>query len=144
MCVFAQKRNNDLILNIDPTVEMMHSDDVRVRQILYNLLHNACKFTENGAVTLDIARVVNDNDHAAHLVFTISDTGIGMTADQIASLFREFTQADSSTTRKYGGTGLGLALSRRLTHLLGGRIRTPHRRRMQTCVESSPDSSAWR
>ena len=122
MRVFAQKRNNDLTLNIDPTVEMMHSDDMRVRQILYNLLHNACKFTENGAVTLDIARVVSDDDHAAHLVFTISDTGIGMTADQIASLFREFTQADSSTTRKYGGTGLGLALSRRLAHLLGGEI----------------------
>jgi len=122
MRVFAQKRNNDLTLNIDPTLEMMHSDDVRVRQILYNLVHNACKFTEDGAVTLDIARVASDHDCAALLVFTISDTGIGMTADQIAGLFREFTQADSSTTRKYGGTGLGLALCRRLTHLLGGEI----------------------
>lgn len=122
MRVFAQKRNNILDLTIDPAVETMYSDDVRVRQILYNLLHNACKFTEDGAVTLTIDRVVRDGDHTAHIVFTISDTGIGMTADQIAGLFREFTQADPSTTRKYGGTGLGLALCRHLCHLLGGEI----------------------
>ncbi|MGC9040676.1 MAG: response regulator [Roseiflexus sp.] len=127
MDLLAQTRRNTLILTIDPTVGVMHSDDVRVRQVLYNLVHNACKFTEDGVVTVTIARsasesTVHINGHAARIVFTISDTGIGMTDDQMARLFQEFTQADPTTTRKYGGTGLGLALSRHLVRMLGGDI----------------------
>lgn len=127
MEAFAQSRQNTLRLEIDPTVGLMHSDEVRVRQVLYNLVHNACKFTENGHVTVSVARSdqahsVHSNGHSAWITFTVSDTGIGMTEEQIARLFQEFTQADSSTTRKYGGTGLGLALSRRLVRMLGGDI----------------------
>lgn len=124
---FAHNRNNTLHLEIDPTIGLMHSDDVRVRQVLYNLVHNACKFTEHGSVAVTIAR--SDAAHTAHangrpawITLTVSDTGIGMTDEQMARLFTEFTQADPTTTRKYGGTGLGLALSRRLIHLLGGDI----------------------
>lgn len=124
---FAHSRNNTLRLEIDPAVGLMHSDDVRVRQVLYNLVHNACKFTEHGSVAVTIARsgaahTARANGRSAWITFTVSDTGIGMTDEQMARLFTEFTQADPTTTRKYGGTGLGLALSRRLAHLLGGDI----------------------
>ncbi|MCS7289824.1 MAG: response regulator, partial [Roseiflexus sp.] len=127
MEAFAQSRQNTLRLEIDPTVGLMHSDEMRVRQVLYNLVHNACKFTENGHVTITIARSnpvhsVHTDGHSAWITFTVSDTGIGMTEEQIARLFQEFTQADPSTTRKYGGTGLGLALSRHLVRMLGGDI----------------------
>lgn len=127
METFARTRNNTLHLEIDPTIGLMHSDEMRVRQVLYNLVHNACKFTEHGSVAVTITRTIPAsttaaNGHAAHITFTVSDTGIGMTDAQIARLFTEFTQADPTTTRKYGGTGLGLALSRRLIHLLGGDI----------------------
>jgi signal transduction histidine kinase/CheY-like chemotaxis protein len=96
----------------------MFSDHIKLRQILLNLLGNAAKFTEEGRVTL-VARRDPDRDE---LIFSVTDTGIGITAEQQESLFEPFTQADSSTTRKYGGTGLGLALSRRLARMLGGDI----------------------
>jgi CheY-like chemotaxis protein len=97
----------------------MRADQLRVRQILLNLLSNACKFTENGEVTIDVTRA-SDGDGA--VIFAVADTGIGMTPQHIANLFQEFSQADSSTTRKYGGTGLGLAISQRLCRLMGGSI----------------------
>lgn len=98
----------------------MHSDITRVRQILLNLLSNACKFTEKGKVTLDVAR--ESEKCGDWLVVEVTDTGIGMSEEQIERLFQEFTPADNSMTRKYGGTGLGLAISRRLCELLGGDI----------------------
>ncbi len=127
MQAFAHNRNNTLRLEIDPDVGLMHSDDVRMRQVLYNLVHNACKFTEHGSIAVTITRTIPTpttaaNSQAASITFTVSDTGIGMTDEQMARLFTEFTQADPTTTRKYGGTGLGLALSRRLIQLLGGDI----------------------
>ncbi|NWG19932.1 MAG: response regulator [Chloroflexi bacterium] len=123
----ASQRRNHITLDIDPHVQLMHSDETRVRQILLNLVHNACKFTEDGTITITIAPVpapeaAAHNGHAASIAFAVSDTGIGMTPDQIAILFNDFVQADATTTRKYGGTGLGLALSRRLSRLLGGEI----------------------
>jgi adenylate cyclase len=87
------------------------------------LLWNACKFTEKGTVTLSArVDVPAHPDSAAWLVFDVADTGIGMTEEQVGRLFEEFSQADASTARRYGGTGLGLALSRRLCRLMGGEI----------------------
>jgi len=116
----AEKNANRLEIRIAPEVEGMRADSTKVRQTLFNLLSNACKFTQQGKVTLAVAQQA---DAAGDfLTFTISDTGIGMTAEQMSRLFQEFTQADAETTRKYGGTGLGLALSRRLCRMMGGDI----------------------
>ena len=96
-------------------------DALRLGQVLTNLLSNAVKFTHHGYVKLLIG-VEHNHADAVTLRFTIRDTGIGMTPDQIARLFQEFTQADGSTTRKYGGTGLGLTISKKIVELMGGRI----------------------
>ncbi|MGA7263616.1 MAG: response regulator [Stellaceae bacterium] len=93
---------------------------MRLRQILLNLLSNACKFTKGGTVRLRVARAEEAGQHWVD--FAVSDTGIGMTDEQLGRLFQEFTQADASTTRQFGGTGLGLAISRRLCRLMGGDI----------------------
>jgi GAF domain-containing protein/CheY-like chemotaxis protein len=98
----------------------MHADMTKVRQVLLNLLSNACKFTKDGGVSLDVER--EGSAGTSWVIFKVSDTGIGMSAEQLGRLFEEFMQADASTTRKYGGTGLGLALSRRLCRLMGGDI----------------------
>jgi signal transduction histidine kinase/DNA-binding response OmpR family regulator len=98
----------------------VYSDVTKIRQSLLNLLSNACKFTEKGVVTLRGWRE-RDGDHES-LAFAVTDSGIGMTADQMGRLFQEFSQADASTTRKYGGTGLGLAISRKFCQMLGGDI----------------------
>ena len=131
----------------------MHADPTKLRQILLNLVGNACKFTERG--TIGIAGALRDARRTSSgSRLTVADTGIGMTAEQLSRLFREFTQADASTTRKYGGTGLGLALSQRLAHLMGGRIdveSTPGRgsaftlrlpRRPATALSRPADGSA--
>ncbi len=111
----AQK-NNQLHIEPGQNLGQMHTDQVKIRQCLFNLISNAAKFTENGTVTL---RVRRDDDF---LVFDIVDSGIGMTPEQTAKLFERFTQADNSTTRRFGGTGLGLAITRAFCHLLGGDI----------------------
>jgi len=116
----AEKNGNRLDLVCPPSVGLMHADLTKVRQTLFNLLSNACKFTERGTVALAVRR---EPDGAGdRIVFGISDTGIGMTAEQMERLFQDFSQADSTTTRRYGGTGLGLALSRRLARMMGGEI----------------------
>lgn len=96
-------------------------DGLRLGQVLLNLLSNAVKFTEHGKVTLAVARDGED------LLFTVTDTGIGMNEEQLAQLFNPFQQADASTTRRFGGTGLGLAISKRLLELMGGSIRVESR-----------------
>ncbi len=111
------KNANRLVVRVSPDLPLMHADQSKVRQILLNLLSNAAKFTENGQVTLSVELV-----DAHYVRFIVSDTGIGITPEQMERLFRPFAQADSSTTRKYGGTGLGLALSRRFCEMMGGRI----------------------
>ncbi len=100
----------------------MHADLTKVRQSLINLISNACKFTENGSVQVLAEKKVQSGRE--WVVFTIRDTGIGMSRDELRKLFDPFTQADASTTRKYGGTGLGLALSRRFARMMGGDIET--------------------
>ena len=97
-----------------------HADAVKVRQILYNLLSNACKFTDHGHITFSVTRELQDG--AAYHTFVIHDTGIGMTEEQLARLFQAFTQAEASTVRQYGGTGLGLVISQHYCRMMGGRI----------------------
>jgi GAF domain-containing protein/CheY-like chemotaxis protein len=116
----AEKNTNRLALDCAETIGTMHADLTKVRQSLFNLLSNACKFTERGTVSLAVAR---DTDDAGEwITFAVTDTGIGMTPEQIGRLFEDFSQAEASTTRRYGGTGLGLALSRRLCRMMGGEI----------------------
>ncbi|MEJ2749793.1 MAG: response regulator, partial [Anaerolineae bacterium] len=96
-------------------------DVIRLRQILVNLLNNAAKFTEEGEICVDVnSELVGGDQYRLH--FAVKDTGIGIPADKISSLFQSFTQVDVSTTRKYGGTGLGLAISQKLCQLMGGNI----------------------
>ncbi|WP_455205622.1 sensor histidine kinase [Kaarinaea lacus] len=111
-----KEKNNEFGFYCDSSVSHINTDAVKLRQILFNLLSNACKFTQNGALNLNIA-----TEHS-WLVVTISDNGIGMTAEQIKRLFRPFMQADQSTTRKFGGTGLGLTISKQYCEMLGGSI----------------------
>ncbi len=116
----AEQNGNRLEMNCDASIGTMRGDLTKVRQVLFNLLSNACKFTEKGTVRLAVAREGTERD--AWLSFVVSDTGIGLTPEQLGRLFQEFSQADAATTRKYGGTGLGLALSRRLCRLMGGDV----------------------
>ncbi len=114
------KKNNTLKIDIAEDVGDMHSDVVKVRQCLLNLLSNASKFTENGLITLTAKRLVKEEK--AWLRFSVTDNGIGMTPEQLAKLFERFSQADVSTTRRFGGTGLGLAITQAFTRMLGGDI----------------------
>ncbi|MEH2513738.1 PAS domain S-box-containing protein [Nitrobacteraceae bacterium AZCC 1564] len=116
----ARKTGNDLVVNCANEVGTIHSDLTKVRQILFNLLSNACKFTRNGTITLTALR--DTNEALDTIEFQVRDTGIGMTPDQQAKVFEAFTQADSSTTRTYGGTGLGLALTKSFCRLMGGDV----------------------
>ncbi len=116
-----EKNGNTLEVRYDGVPGGMRSDPTKVRQMLLNLLSNACKFTEKGVVALTISRK-GSGGAADWLTFKITDSGIGMSEEQLGRLFQDFTQADASTTRKYGGTGLGLAISRRFCHMMGGDI----------------------
>jgi signal transduction histidine kinase/DNA-binding response OmpR family regulator len=144
------KNGNQLEVLCPTDTGMMRADTTKVRQTLFNLLSNASKFTERGVIKLEVARVSdhqssviskqlsangcelpvmsrrNDGlttDHPSLITFRVSDTGIGMTEEQMGRLFEAFSQADTSTTRKYGGTGLGLAISRKFCRMMGGDLR---------------------
>ncbi len=114
------KNHNTLELKVPEDLGSLHGDLTKTRQILFNLLSNASKFTENGRVTLEADRHAENG--ADGFLFKVSDTGIGMTAEQLSRLFKPFSQADASTSRKYGGTGLGLVPCKRFSKVLGGRI----------------------
>jgi PAS domain S-box-containing protein len=112
----ALARGNRMEFSLPPEPPMLRTDYTKLKQSLLNLLSNACKFTQNGLVRLDVSFPGDQ------LVFRVSDSGIGMTPEQLNRLFQAFSQADASTTREYGGTGLGLAITRRLCRLLGGDV----------------------
>ncbi|MEG4247371.1 ATP-binding protein [Microcoleus sp. AT3-A2] len=135
----VEKKGNSLALKTKGELGTMYADQPKVRQILLNLLSNAAKFTEKGVITIGVERMKieksrptkqnKNNDFQSGssytsqvLMFRVSDTGIGMTDEQLEQIFKPFTQADASTTRKYGGTGLGLTISQRLCQILGGEI----------------------
>jgi signal transduction histidine kinase/CheY-like chemotaxis protein len=116
----AEKNDNRFELTCDAAAGSMLADLTKLRQVLLNLLSNAFKFTDRGVVALEVAREASgDGDW---MVFRVRDSGIGLTPEQMGRLFQEFVQAEASTAGRYGGTGLGLALSRRLCRLMGGEI----------------------
>jgi GAF domain-containing protein len=115
----AEKNQNRLIVEAQENVGALTADSMRLKQILLNLLSNACKFTKEGEVALRVRKVADGRDWVE---LAVADTGIGLTPEQQAKLFQEFTQADSLTARRYGGTGLGLALSRKLARMMGGDV----------------------
>ena len=120
----ALEKEVELLLDWDPELtrrSQLMGDGLRLGQVMTNLLSNAVKFTHHGYVRLSVSLAGTDQDSEV-IRFAVTDTGIGMTAEQKSRLFQEFTQADGSTTRKYGGTGLGLAISKRLVELMGGGI----------------------
>lgn len=112
----VEKNNNKLTLKIASDVGDMHSDITKVKQILFNLLSNSAKFTKAGEITITVTK------SASIIEFSVADTGIGIPKDKLEKVFEEFSQADESTTRNFGGTGLGLALVKRFCELMGGSI----------------------
>ena len=118
----ADQRDLALSCNISPEIpDQLAGDPKRLRQILINLLGNAVKFTEKGSIDLSVEMMQNLNGQAT-LHFSVRDTGVGVPGDKLSTIFESFTQADSSTTREFGGTGLGLTISRELVQMMGGRI----------------------
>jgi signal transduction histidine kinase len=115
----AEQNKNRLVVDAQENLGSLTVDAMRLRQILLNLLSNACKFTKAGEVKLAARKVSNGS---SFVEFVVSDTGIGMTAEQQAKLFAEFTQADASTAQRFGGTGLGLAITRKLARMMGGDV----------------------
>jgi len=116
----ADKNRNQLELIQADNLGTMNADETKVRQALFNLLSNACKFCEDGTVTLEVEPHGSEPDR--RMVFIVRDTGIGMTREQIERIFREFEQADTLTQNRYGGTGLGLSISRKFARMMGGDI----------------------
>jgi len=113
----VRANGNTLHVICQENIPQIETDTLKLRQIILNILSNACKFTHDGDITLCVTYEHNDT-----LIFTVSDTGIGISADDQSKLFEDFVQIDHSSTRQYGGTGLGLTISQRLCHLLGGEI----------------------
>jgi CheY-like chemotaxis protein/anti-sigma regulatory factor (Ser/Thr protein kinase) len=116
----VEKNSNRLVTDFQPNLAAARADITKVRQALFNLLSNAAKFTENGTITLTARR--DSSEAVEQLIFSVSDTGIGIPPEKCESIFEEFTQAEDHTTRNYGGTGLGLSISRRFAKMMGGDI----------------------
>ena len=115
----AEQNKNRLALETPNDLGTLTVDPMRLRQVLFNLLSNACKFTKEAEIKLQARRVV---DGGEWIELAVADSGIGMTAEQQAKLFEDFTQADASTAQRFGGTGLGLAISRKLARMMGGDV----------------------
>ena len=114
------KNNNILKIDVQKDIGYMHSDYVKIKQSLMNLIGNACKFTKEGQITLQISQI--EENGVEKISFSVIDTGIGMSKESQSHLFQSFKQADSSTTRKYGGSGLGLSITKKFCEILGGKI----------------------
>jgi signal transduction histidine kinase len=116
----AAKNSNQVAIHCDPAIGVMHADQMRLRQALLNLMSNANKFTEKGTVTINACQ--EQENGRDWITLSVADTGIGMTGEQMEKLFQEFSQASSKTASKYGGTGLGLVISRKFCQMMGGDI----------------------
>ena len=112
----VEKNGNKFILENNVSVKNLKNDQTKLRQILFNMLSNAAKFTKERTVTLSISAIEKD------IKFAVTDTGIGMNEEQLGKVFDEFTQAEASTAKDYGGTGLGLPISKKMTEVMGGKM----------------------
>ena len=110
----VEKNENNLVIEKPDDIGKLINDQTKLRQILFNMISNAAKFTKKGTVTLGITK------YDEKVRFAVTDTGIGMNAEQLGKVFEEFTQAESSTSKDYGGTGLGLPISKKMTEMMGG------------------------
>src|SRR5262249_1042876 len=115
----AEQNKNRLVVDAQENLGALTVDPMRLKQILLNLLSNACKFTKEGEVALRVRKVADGREGVE---LAVADSGIGMTAAQPTTLFQDFAQADSLTARRYGGTGLGLAITRKLARMMGGDV----------------------
>jgi signal transduction histidine kinase len=115
-----RKNGNCFQIQIEPNIEKMYADFTKLKQCLLNLLSNACKFTEAGQITLEVSAF--EHEEEAWLAFRVRDTGMGMTPDQLERMFKVFTQATSAISSKFGGTGLGLVITRQFCRLMGGEV----------------------
>lgn len=120
--LMVNQNGNTLQLNYDDDVGVMRADETKVRQMLFNLLTNAAKFTEHGTITLTVERHAKTNAPTEIVVFQVADTGIGIPPEKVELMFNAFTQADNSTTRKYGGAGLGLTICQNFCRMMDGRL----------------------
>ena len=122
--VRASEKHIDLGCFIDPSLERpLKGDPTKIKEVIINLLSNAVKFTNaGGSVNVDVRRIESDEPNRAHVRFQVKDSGIGVTSEQKSRIFEAFSQADTSITRKYGGTGLGLTISSRFVELMGGQL----------------------
>ena len=130
-----EKNNNVINTSFNIDNDIINSDFIRIKQIVLNLVSNAAKFTSDGEIKIEVRRL--EVDHKEKLEISVSDSGIGMSEEQIGKLFEAFTQADSSTTRQYGGTGLGLSITRHLCRLLGGDVTVESEEGIGTCFTAS-------
>ncbi|MBX3229062.1 MAG: response regulator [Labilithrix sp.] len=143
----AEANKNQFVATIEEGVTLVRADRTRLRQVLFNLVSNANKFTKGGTVSLTARSI--EKDGARWVELDVTDTGIGITKEQQAKLFQPFVQADSSTTREYGGTGLGLVICKRLTEMMGGSIELESEKgrgtTIRVCIppgDTKPDSEA--
>jgi CheY-like chemotaxis protein/anti-sigma regulatory factor (Ser/Thr protein kinase) len=116
----GEKNNNQVVFEIDSNLGLMNNDETRIKQCIINLISNACKFTSNGLVSITVRKIhvgVQEN-----VEFIIKDTGIGMKEEQLQKIFEEFSQASDDTTSKFGGTGLGLTITKTLVEMMGGSV----------------------
>ena len=114
----ATKAGNTLSIRCEDDIPILYNDAIKFRQLFLNLLSNACKFTQNGEITI----TAKYNTALQKVSFTVTDTGIGMTAEQLEKIFEAFVQAETSTARKYGGTGLGLSICKQFVELMDGSL----------------------
>ncbi len=135
--VLVRNKHNQLQFVIEKNIGNMYTDEIKLKQILLNLIGNASKFTENGKVNVQVSRLGNGS--SARIIFKITDTGIGMSAEELDRIFEKFTQSDTSTTRKFGGTGLGLAITKRMCELMKGDVEiTSQKGKGTTCIVNLP------
>ena len=117
----AEKNSNVIEYQFDENLGSMYNDETRLRQSLLNFLSNACKFTNNGTIKFSAKSIISNDE--PYLEFLVEDSGIGMSKDQVAKVFEEFTQAEEGTSAKFGGTGLGLSITKRLAEMMGGDVK---------------------